>query len=87
MSARVFPDGSEAWYYMRIVEQDQGHVNEMLALAGVSSSSKTYKYSDAQSLAMVYGDIPSANSSALGTVTLKRHCTQPHGFSGRGADR
>lgn len=27
-------DGSEAWYYMRITEQDQGHANEMLSLAG-----------------------------------------------------
>ena len=31
---------------MRIVEKDQGHVNEMLALAE-EFSSKTYKYSDA----------------------------------------
>mgnify|MGYP000244023703 CR=1 FL=1 len=69
------PDGSEAWYYMRIVEQDQGHVNEMLALAE-EFSSKTYKYSDAQSLAMYMETSPSANSSALGTVTLKDTFTQ-----------
>lgn len=50
-------DGSEAWYYMRITEQDQGHANEMLSLAE-DFSSKTYKYSDAQSLTHVYGDIP-----------------------------
>ena len=60
---------------MRIVEQDQGHVNEMLALAE-EFSSKTYKYSDAQSLAMYMETSPSANSSALGTVTLKDTFTQ-----------
>ena len=31
-------DGSEAWYYMRITEQDQGHANEMLSLAEDFSS-------------------------------------------------
>ena len=68
-------DGSEAWYYMRIVEQDQGHVNEMLALAE-EFSSKTYKYSDAQSLTMYMETSPTANSSSLGTVTLKDTFTQ-----------
>ena len=68
-------DGSEAWYYTRIIEQDQGHVNEMLALAE-EFSSKTYKYSDAQSLTMYMETSQTANSSSLGTVTLKDTFTQ-----------
>ena len=63
-------DRSEVWYYMRIIEQDQDHVNEMLALAE-EFSSKTYKYSDAQSLTMYMETSPGANSTSLGTVTLK----------------
>lgn len=34
-------------------------------------SSKTYKYSDAQSLTMYMETSPGANSTSLGTVTLK----------------
>lgn len=63
-------DRSEIWYYMRIIEQDQDHVNGMLALAE-EFSSKTYKYSDAQSLTMYMETSPGANSTSLGTVTLK----------------
>ena len=68
-------DGSEAWYYMRITEQDQGHANEMLSLAE-DFSSKTYKYSDAQSLTMYMETSPTAGSTSLGTVTLKDTFTQ-----------
>ena len=63
-------DRSEIWYYMRIIEQDQDHVNGMLALAE-EFSAKTYKYSDAQSLTMYMETSPGANSTSLGTVTLK----------------
>ncbi len=65
------PDGSEAWYYMRIVEQDQGHVNEMLALAE-EFSSKTYKYSDAQSLAMYMETSPGAKQFGTGNCDVKK---------------
>lgn len=68
-------DGTEAWYYMRIAEQGKSHVDEMLALAE-DFSSKTYQYSDAQSLAMYMETSPSANSTSLGTVTLKDTFTQ-----------
>lgn len=72
---------------MRIVEQDQGHVNEMLALAE-EFSSKTYKYSDAQSLAMYMETSPSAKQFGTGNCDVKRHFHPAHmGFSGRGADR
>lgn len=39
-------------------------------------SSKTYKYSDAQSLTMYMETSPTAGSTSLGTVTLKDTFTQ-----------
>ena len=81
------PDGSEAWYYMRIVEQDQGHVNEMLA-AGGGDFLKDIQVQRCPEPGHVYGDIPRRKQFGTGNCDVKRHFHPAHmGLSGRGADR
>ncbi len=80
-------DRSEIWYYMRIMEQDQDHVNGMLALAE-EFSSKTYKYSDAQSLTMYMETSPRCKQHIFRNCDAEGHLFPAHlGISERGAVR
>lgn len=63
-------DGRSVWYYSRIVQADNVHVEEMLALAD-EFSRKTLNYNEAQDLTMYMESSPSADNSTFGNVTLK----------------
>lgn len=68
-------DGTGAWYYTRIVEQDGTHAAEMIALAE-EFSRKTYHYESAQDLTMYMETSPTADNSSFGVTTLKNSFTQ-----------
>lgn len=68
-------DGTGVWYYARIMETDNSHVGDMLALAE-EFSEKTFHYESAQDLTMYMESSPSADNSSFGTVTLKNSFTQ-----------
>lgn len=68
-------DGSEAWYYSRIIETDGTHAKEMLALAE-EFSRKTFHYEEAQDLTIYMETAAGADNSSFGTVTLKNSFTQ-----------
>lgn len=68
-------DGSEAWYYARIIETDSANVAEMLTLAE-QYSEKTFQYESAQDLTMYMESSPTADNSSFGVVTLKNSFTQ-----------
>jgi len=68
-------DGSEAWYYSRIIETDGAHAMDMLALA-TEFSQKTFHYDSAQDLTMYMETSPSADNSSFGVVTLKNNFNQ-----------
>ncbi len=68
-------DGSNAWYYARIIETDGSHVAEMMALAK-EFSEKTYHYESAQSLTMYMETSPTADNSSFGVTTLKNSFSQ-----------
>lgn len=68
-------DGTDAWYYTRIVEQDGSRVAEMIALAETFSG-KTYHYDSAQDLTMYMETSPTADNSSFGVTTLKNSFTQ-----------
>lgn len=63
-------DGRSIWYYARIIEADNAHVEEMLALAD-EFSRKTLNYNEAQDLTMYMESTPNADNSTFGNVTLK----------------
>lgn len=71
----VLSDGTSAWYYARIIQLDNTHGAEMLALAE-EFSQKTFHYDSAQDLTMYMESSPSADNSSFGTVTLKNSFTQ-----------
>ena len=75
MSVQSLPDGSRPGITCGSWSRTRDHVNEMLSLAE-DFSSKTYKYSDAQSLTMYMETSPTAGSTSLGTVTVKDTFTQ-----------
>lgn len=68
-------DGSEAWYYSRIIDTDGAHAADMLALAA-DFSMKTFHYESAQDLTMYMETSPSADNSSFGVVTLKNNFNQ-----------
>lgn len=68
-------DGSAVWYYTRIIEKDNAHVAEMIALAE-EYSRKTFHYESAQDLTMYMESSPSADNSSFGVVTLKNSFNQ-----------
>lgn len=68
-------DGTGVWYYARIMETDNSHVVDMLALAR-EFSEKTFHYESAQDLTMYMESSPSADNSSFGMVTLKNSFTQ-----------
>ncbi len=68
-------DGSEAWYYSRIIDTDGAHAMDMLALAA-EFSEKTFHYDSAQDLTMYMETSPSADNSSFGVVTLKNNFNQ-----------
>lgn len=63
-------DGRSVWYYSRIIQADNVHVEEMLALAD-EFSRKTLNYNEAQDLTMYMESSPGADNSTFGNVTLK----------------
>lgn len=63
-------DGTEAWYYSRILETENEHAEAMLALAE-EYSEKTFHYSSAQELTTYMETSPTADNSSFGVVTLK----------------
>ncbi len=67
-------DGSSFWYYTRIVETDNEHVEEMLALAE-EFSVKTLDYEEAQDLTVYMESSQSADNSSYGNVNLKNSFT------------
>ena len=71
----VLSDGTSAWYYARILETDNDHAAQMLALAE-DFSQKTFHYDSAQELTTYMESTPSADNSSFGTVTLKNSFTQ-----------
>ena len=68
-------DGSDVWYYSRIIDTDSAHAMEMLALA-TEFSEKTFHYESAQGLTMYMETSPSADNSSFGVVTLKNNFNQ-----------
>lgn len=68
-------DGSDAWYYSRIMETNRDHVDEMLALAE-EYSSKTFHYESAQDLTIYMESSTTADNSSFGVVTLKNSFNQ-----------
>lgn len=68
-------DGSEVWYYTRILETENENVGEMLALAE-EYSEKTFHYTTAQDLTVYMETSPTADNSSLGVVTLKNSFSQ-----------
>lgn len=68
-------DGSDAWYYTRIIETNTAHIAEMMALAA-EFSKKTYHYEAAQDLTMYMETSPTADNSGFGVTTLKNSFTQ-----------
>lgn len=68
-------NGSEAWYYARIIETDSTNAAEMLNLAE-EFSEKTFSYESAQDLTMYMESSPTADNSSFGVVTLKNSFTQ-----------
>ncbi len=71
----VLKDGSDAWYYSRIIDTDCAHAMDMLALA-TEFSEKTFHYDSAQDLTMYMETSPSADNSSFGVVTLKNNFNQ-----------
>lgn len=63
-------DGRSVWYYARIVETENPHVEEMLALSE-DFSGKTFHYESAQELTMYMETDRDADNSSYGRVTLK----------------
>lgn len=63
-------DGRSVWYYARVIEADNGHVDRMLALAD-EFSRKSLSYNEAQDLTMYMESSPSSDNSSFGDVTLK----------------
>ncbi len=63
-------DGRSLWYYTRIVETDNEHVEEMLELAE-EFSLKSLDYEAAQDLTMYMESSQSADNSSYGSVNLK----------------
>ena len=63
-------DGRSVWYYARIIESDNAHVEEMLALAD-EFSRKTLNYNEAQDLTMYMESNPNSDNSTFGSVSLK----------------
>lgn len=63
-------DGTEAWYYSRILETKNENVEAMLALAE-EYSEKTFHYHSAQELTTYMETSPTADNSSYGVVTLK----------------
>ena len=78
-------DGTEVWYYARIIEANAEHLGEMLALAR-DFSDKTFHYSSAQELTMYMETSPEADNSSLGRVTLKNSFSQMT-WGGLGVER
>ena len=68
-------DGSEVWYYSRILDTDSAHAMDMLAFA-TEFSQKTFHYESAQDLTMYMETSPSADNSSFGVVTLKNNFNQ-----------
>ncbi|MCI8454803.1 MAG: hypothetical protein HFE84_09345 [Lachnospiraceae bacterium] len=68
-------EGESVWYYARIVDTDNEHVEEMLTLAE-EFSQKSMNYEAAQSLTMYMESSAGADNSTFGTVTLKNSFTQ-----------
>lgn len=68
-------DGSEVWYYARILETEHENVGEMLALAE-EYSDKTFHYTTAQDLTVYMESSPTADNSSLGVVHLKNSFSQ-----------
>lgn len=68
-------DGTGAWYYTRIVEQNGAHTAEMITLAE-EFSQKTYHYESAQDLTIYMETSPTADNSSFGVTTLKNSFTQ-----------
>lgn len=68
-------DGTSVWYYARIIERDNAHAAEMLALAA-EFSQKTFHYDSAQDLTMYMESSPDSDNSSFGSVTLKNSFTQ-----------
>lgn len=68
-------DGSEVWYYSRILDTDSSHAFDMLALAA-DFSTKTFHYESAQDLTMYMETSPSTDNSSFGVVTLKNNFNQ-----------
>lgn len=71
----VLSDGSSVWYYARIMESNNSHVDEMLTLAE-EFSLKTLDYEAAQDLTMYMESSVNADNSSFGNVTLKNSFTQ-----------
>ncbi len=67
-------DGRSFWYYTRIVETDNEHVEEMLELAE-EFSVKTLDYDEAQDLTLYMESSQSADNSSYGNVDLKNSFT------------
>lgn len=67
-------DGSDVWYYARIIETDRTHVDEMMSLAE-EYSAKTFHYESAQDLTMYMESSTTADNSSYGVVTLKNSFT------------
>jgi len=70
----VLKDGTSVWYYARVVETENSHVGEMIALAE-EFSSKTFHYDSAQDLTMYMESSPDSDNSSFGVVTLKNSFT------------
>ncbi|MBQ7796271.1 MAG: hypothetical protein IJ374_06920 [Lachnospiraceae bacterium] len=68
-------DGSGVWYYARIIETENDHVGEMMALAE-EYSKKTFHYESAQNLTMYMETSQTADNSSFGVVTLKNSFNQ-----------
>lgn len=68
-------DGSDLWFYSRIMQKDASRLADMMALAK-EFSSKTYHYDSARDLTIYMETSPTADNTTFGITTLKNSFTQ-----------